>query len=75
MRPVPKRADLLALRRAAGEAVRLRLTELAEPAVSELVTALAGGKPDGDLLRLATGPAGIRSTSPNWSPRWPVAPG
>ncbi len=42
MRPVPQRDDLLALRRAVGEAARLQL----------------GGEPDDKLLRLADGAAG-----------------
>jgi len=58
MRPVPKRDDLLALRRAVADATRLQLTGLAEPAVAELVAALAGGKPDDNLLRLADGAGG-----------------
>src|SRR5690349_18614447 len=58
MRPVPQRDDLLALRRAVGDAVRLRLTGLTEAAVAELVAALAGGEPDSNLLRLAGGAAG-----------------
>ena len=58
MRPVPQRDDLLALRRAAGDAARLQLTGLTEAAVAELVAALAGGKPDDNLLRLAGGAAG-----------------
>jgi len=58
MRPVPQRDDLLALRRVAGEATRLRLTALGREAVAELVAALAGGRPDGGLLRLAEGAAG-----------------
>src|ERR1700748_3444627 len=57
MRPVPQRDDLLRLRRAASEAVRLQLTGLADPAVSDLVAALAGGRPDDDLMRLAGGAA------------------
>jgi hypothetical protein len=35
MRPVPQRDDLLTLRRVASEAVRLQLTGLADPAVSD----------------------------------------
>ena len=58
MRPVPKRADVQALARSAPEVVRLRLSALSEPAVTELVTCLAGGRPDGTLLRLAEGAAG-----------------
>jgi DNA-binding CsgD family transcriptional regulator/tetratricopeptide (TPR) repeat protein len=58
MRPVPQRDDLMALRRAVGDAVRLQLTGLTETAVADLVAALAGGKPGGNLLRLADGAAG-----------------
>jgi predicted ATPase len=58
MRPVPERDDLMALRRSAGDPVRLQLTGLNEAAVAELVAALAGGRPDDDLLRLAGGAAG-----------------
>ena len=58
MRPVPQREDLLALRRAVDDAARLQLTGLTEAAVAELVAALAGGKPDDKLLRLAEGAAG-----------------
>ena len=58
MRPVPRRDDLLALRRAAGDATRIRLSGLAGAAVAELVTALVGGKPGQKLLQLADGAAG-----------------
>jgi DNA-binding CsgD family transcriptional regulator len=58
MRPVPQRDELLALRRVASDAIQLRLTGLTEAAVADLVAALAGGKPDGNLLRLADGAAG-----------------
>jgi DNA-binding NarL/FixJ family response regulator/tetratricopeptide (TPR) repeat protein len=58
MRPVPQRDDLLALRRAVDDAVRLQLTGLGGAAVTELVTALAGGQPDDKLLALADGAAG-----------------
>jgi DNA-binding CsgD family transcriptional regulator len=58
MRPVPQREDLLALRRAANGAHRLRLSGLDETAVAELVTSRVGGKPDDRLLRLADGAAG-----------------
>ena len=37
---------------------RLRLNGLDEAAVAELVTFVAGGKPDNELLRLADGAAG-----------------
>ena len=58
MRPVPQREDLLALRHTAELAARLQLDSLDEPQVTELVAALAGGKPAGELLRLADGAAG-----------------
>ena len=58
MRPVPQREDLLALRRAVGDAARLQLSGLTRAAVAELVAALAGGMPGEDLLRLADGAAG-----------------
>jgi DNA-binding CsgD family transcriptional regulator/tetratricopeptide (TPR) repeat protein len=57
-RPVPHRDDLLALRRKVGDSGRIQLTGLAEPAVAALVALLAGGRPDGGLLRLAEGAAG-----------------
>jgi DNA-binding CsgD family transcriptional regulator/tetratricopeptide (TPR) repeat protein len=57
-RPVPHRDEVLALRRGAGDTVRLQLTGLAGTAVADLVAALAGGKPDDKLLRLADGAAG-----------------
>ena len=58
MRPVPQRDDLLALRRVVSDATRLRLTALTGEALTGLVAALAGGQPDGHLLRLAGGAAG-----------------
>jgi DNA-binding CsgD family transcriptional regulator/tetratricopeptide (TPR) repeat protein len=58
MRPVPQREDVLALRRVAGDAVRHQLTGLTAAAVADLVAALAGGRPDDNLLRLADGAAG-----------------
>ena len=58
MRPVPRRDDLLALRRVAGDAARLELTALSDAAVADLVAVLAGGSPDSGLLRLANGAAG-----------------
>jgi tetratricopeptide (TPR) repeat protein len=57
MRPVPQRDDLVALSRA-GDAARLQLTRLPEAAVAELVARLAGGEPDGRLLKLAGDAAG-----------------
>jgi DNA-binding CsgD family transcriptional regulator len=58
MRPVPQRDDLLALRRLVGDDARVQLPGLAEPAVADLVAALAGGRPGSGLLRLADGAAG-----------------
>jgi DNA-binding CsgD family transcriptional regulator/tetratricopeptide (TPR) repeat protein len=58
MRPVPLREDILALRRMAGDAGRLQITELTGEAVADLVAVLASGQPDGNLLRLADGAAG-----------------
>jgi predicted ATPase len=58
MRPVPQRKDVLALRRVVGDADRLELAGLSKAAVADLVAALAGGQPDGDLLRLSDGAAG-----------------
>jgi DNA-binding CsgD family transcriptional regulator len=58
MRPVPQREDVQALARSAPDVVRLRLSGLSEAAVRELVACLAGGRPDGKLLRLAAGAAG-----------------
>ncbi|MGD0609325.1 MAG: AAA family ATPase, partial [Streptosporangiaceae bacterium] len=58
MRPAPQRDDLLTLRRVAGDAGRIQLTGLTGAAVTDLVAALAGGKPDENLLRLAGGAAG-----------------
>jgi DNA-binding CsgD family transcriptional regulator len=58
MRPVPQRDDLLALRRVVSDTARLQLTALTESAVANLVAALAGGRPDSNLLGLADGAAG-----------------
>jgi DNA-binding CsgD family transcriptional regulator/tetratricopeptide (TPR) repeat protein len=58
MRPVPQRDDLLALKRAVDDDGRLLLTGLSGAAVGDLVAALAGGRPDDKLLRLAEGAAG-----------------
>jgi DNA-binding CsgD family transcriptional regulator/tetratricopeptide (TPR) repeat protein len=57
-RPALHRDDLLALRRLVGEDTRLPLAALPEAAVAELVATLVGGRPDGDLLRLADGTGG-----------------
>jgi DNA-binding CsgD family transcriptional regulator len=57
MRP-PLREDLLTLRRTVDDQSRLQLGGLAGPAVAELVAAVAGGRPDDGLLRLAEGAAG-----------------
>ena len=57
-RPVPQREDLLVLRRALDDGQRVSLTSLSQPAVAELVGALAGGRPDTGLLELAAGAAG-----------------
>ena len=58
MRPVPQREDLLALRRAVDGGARLQLTGLGQGPVADLIAALAGGRPDERLLRLADGAAG-----------------
>lgn len=58
MRPVPQRDDLIALRRVVGNTGRLQLGGLTKTAVTDLVMALAGGKPDDSLLHLADGAAG-----------------
>jgi len=57
-RPVPQREDLFALRRVVDDAHRVQLGSLTEPAVVELVGALAGGRPDAALIDLAVGAAG-----------------
>jgi tetratricopeptide (TPR) repeat protein len=58
MRPASGGDDRSALRRAAGEEALLQLDGLTGPAVASLVAALAGGRPDEGLLRLADGAAG-----------------
>ena len=58
MRPVPRRDELLALRRAVADEWRIRLTRLNDSAVAELVASLVGGRPEDKLLRLADGAAG-----------------
>jgi DNA-binding CsgD family transcriptional regulator len=57
-RPVPHRDDVLALRRMVDDTARLQLAGLTGAAVAVLVTALAGGRPDDKLMRLADGAAG-----------------
>ena len=69
MRPVPRRDDLLALRRAVSHGTRLQLAGLTGTAAADLEAALAGGRPDRELLRLAGDAAGDPLTSPNWSAR------
>jgi tetratricopeptide (TPR) repeat protein len=58
MRPVPQRDDLAALRRMAGDAVRLPLAGLTKAEAAELVECLAGGTPDRQFLMLADDAAG-----------------
>ncbi|WP_246257076.1 ATP-binding protein [Amycolatopsis anabasis] len=58
LRPVPRRDDVMALRRAVRPAARMRLGPLPDADVAELVGVLSGGKPSGELLRLADGAAG-----------------
>jgi DNA-binding CsgD family transcriptional regulator/tetratricopeptide (TPR) repeat protein len=55
---VPQRDDLLALRNMPDVSTRMQLTGLPDTAVTKLITVLAGGRPDGNLLRLADGAAG-----------------
>jgi DNA-binding NarL/FixJ family response regulator/tetratricopeptide (TPR) repeat protein len=56
VRPVPRRDDVLALRRMTGNVVEL--AGLTGPAAADLVAVLAGGRPDDNLLQLAEGAAG-----------------
>jgi len=61
MRPLPRRDDLKALRRAVDRAGRpnlLRLKPLPPKAAAEMVADLAGGDPGPDLARLAADAAG-----------------
>src|ERR1700761_2330399 len=58
MRPVPQRDELLTLRRTAEDTAPLQLTGLADEAVTELLTTLAGGRPGDRLWQLAAGAAG-----------------
>jgi DNA-binding CsgD family transcriptional regulator len=57
-RPAQQREDLLALRRSVYGEARIQLDALSPSAAAELVTELAGGQPDSELLRLAEGAAG-----------------
>lgn len=58
LRPIPKRDDLMKVRRVLDDDARIKLTALTEAAVADLVARLADGKPDDDLMRLADGAAG-----------------
>jgi ATP/maltotriose-dependent transcriptional regulator MalT len=58
MRPVPRRDDLVMLRRVVGNEAWIHLGSLGEEAVAALVARLAGGKPDSNLMRAANGAAG-----------------
>jgi DNA-binding CsgD family transcriptional regulator/tetratricopeptide (TPR) repeat protein len=57
-RPVPRRADLAALRRAIQPGDRLRMHSLSETDVAEFLAQTAGGPPGTRLLRLAADAAG-----------------
>jgi DNA-binding CsgD family transcriptional regulator len=58
MRPVPRRDDLLALRRTIAPENLLRLHSLSDGEVPAFVSMLAGGTPGPHLLQLAAGAAG-----------------
>lgn len=58
LRPIPRREDLVALRRLVGPEGRMLLKGLPEPDVVRLVTAAVGGPPGAKLSRLAAGAAG-----------------
>jgi len=58
MRPVPQREELVALRRVTDDGDRLQLDGLADEAVADLIAAMAGGRPAGELMQLAGGAAG-----------------
>jgi hypothetical protein len=68
MRPVPRRDDLLALRRVAGEAARIELTDLSDAAVAGLVDVPGTARPTAARCASAHGAPTTRCTSPNWSP-------
>jgi len=57
-RPVPRRTDLVTLRRAVEPAGVLRLTALSESDTIQLVTRAVGSAPGARLLRLARGAGG-----------------
>ncbi|ONI79434.1 LuxR family transcriptional regulator [Actinosynnema sp. ALI-1.44] len=57
-RPVPRRAELISLRRSIPSTDRIRLSRLADTDVEILLAELAGGKPSDRLRRLAAGAAG-----------------
>src|ERR1700723_1430048 len=69
-RPAPQREDLLAPRRGVDDGHRVQLASLPDSAVTELVGALAGGRPDTGLLRL---PARAGGAPPHPRPRDPPA--
>ncbi|HEY0640833.1 MAG TPA: AAA family ATPase [Pseudonocardiaceae bacterium] len=58
MRPVPRREDLVALRRVVGTDGRLVLSGMPDEEVVRLVTEVAGGPPGPKLRGLAAGAAG-----------------
>ena len=57
-RAVPRRDDLVALRRMVGTQHRMRLSALAGPDAEQLVTAAVGGSPGAKLSQLSAGAAG-----------------
>ncbi|ALG08025.1 helix-turn-helix transcriptional regulator [Kibdelosporangium phytohabitans] len=57
-RPVPRRTELVSLRRSIPVADRIRLSRLADAEIETLLTELAGGAPSERLRRLAAGAAG-----------------
>ncbi|HEX2355745.1 MAG TPA: AAA family ATPase [Micromonosporaceae bacterium] len=57
-RPVPRRDDLAALRRAVEPPDLMRLDSLSSPEVAEFVARVVGGPPGPRLLRLAEGAGG-----------------
>jgi len=75
MRPVPQRENLLALRRAVGDAARLQLTRLNEAAVAELVTILSTANRTTSCCGSPRTRPVTRSTSLSGSRHWSAAPG